>query len=471
VILRQYYLGCLSQASYLVGDETTGEAAVVDPRRDVDEVLADAESAGLRVRHAILTHFHADFVSGHLEVRERTGAEVVLGRRARAEYPFRAVADGDEIRLGSVRLRVMETPGHTPESICLLVFDERDASGGTRPHAVLTGDTLFCGDVGRPDLLVSEGVPASALAEDLHASVSRLLALPDETLVYPAHGAGSLCGKRLSSETYSTIGAQRRSNAMLRPMPREAFVAAVSADPPPMPAYFAHDATENRRARETLDATLARSRRALPLAEVLRLRDDGTQVLDVREPPAFARGHLAGSVNVGLSGRFASWAGTLLDPRRAVVLVADPGREREAAMRLGRIGLDDVAGWLDGGAAALGARPDLVARTERLDAAQAERALRERPDLTVIDVRTPAEHGAARIEGARNVPLDRLAWAIDGLPAGPLLVQCQSGYRSSMAASVLHAAGRTDVSDLAGGLNAWALAGLPLSSGAPAAAR
>ena len=473
MILKQHYLGCLSHASYLVGDPKSRVAAVVDPRRDVDEYLAEAARAGLEIRHVILTHFHADFVSGHLELREKTGAEIVLGRAAKAEYPFRAVGEGDEIALGpDVRLRVLETPGHTPEGISLLVFDRAGPAGADVPAAVLTGDTLFVGDVGRPDLLASAGMAAADLASLLHTSIGKLRALPDATVVYPAHGAGSMCGKNLSSETFSTIGAQKRTNPMLRDMPRAEFVARVTADQPEAPAYFAYDAELNRRARPTLEATLRRERAPLPLERVLAERDAGAQVLDVREPDAFAAGHLPGSVNVGLSGKFATWAGTVLDRDRPIVVVAEPGREEEAALRLGRIGFDHVLGHLDGGPAALRARPDVVAASVRLDPADALRAIEAQPDTVVLDVRTPAEHRAGRVPGARHVPLSRLRSRLEEVPRDrPVVVHCQSGYRSSIAASLLRRAGFSHVTDVAGGMSAWQLAGLPVETPGPEPSR
>ena len=368
MILEQRYLGCLSHASYLVADEATGVAAVVDPQRDVDGYLAEARARGLTIRHVLLTHFHADFVSGHLELAERAGADIRLGARAKADYPFIPMHDGDVLRLGEnaqVRLTFLETPGHTPESVSILVHDEaRDASA---PHAVLTGDTLFIGDVGRPDLLASQGLTAADLAGMLYDSLrGKLLPLPDATLVYPAHGAGSACGKSLSRDTVSTMGIQRRGNYALRPMPREEFVRLVTADQPEMPAYFAFAADLNRRHRATLDAALERASRPLDLEAFLRRRAEGAQVLDVREPPEFAAGHLAGGINIGLSGRYASWAGTLLDAGHPLLLVAPPGREREAALRLGRIGFDDVEGFLAGGAGAFVRSPDVVRRWPRI---------------------------------------------------------------------------------------------------------
>jgi glyoxylase-like metal-dependent hydrolase (beta-lactamase superfamily II)/rhodanese-related sulfurtransferase len=453
MILKQYYLGCLSQASYLIGDETTGTAVVVDPRRDVEEYLEDAAEAGLRIEHVILTHFHADFVAGHLELRESTGARIHLGARARAEYAFSPLADGDVLEFGQVRLKVLETPGHTPEAISVLVFDL--AKDRERPQAVLTGDTLFIGDVGRPDLMASVGASAQDLAGQLYTSVHRLLQLPDETLVYPGHGAGSACGKNLSSETVSTIGIQRRDNCSLQPMSQEAFVKLVTTDQPKAPQYFGYDAQLNRRERSTLEAALARELAALPLDAVLRAQRDGAQILDVRDPDDYAAAHLAGSTNVSLQTRFASWAGALLTPARPIVIVAAPGREHEAAVRLGRIGFDNVLGHLEGGIDGAQGRPEVVRRIPRLTSVELASALRQGP-LTVVDVRFPGERAQGAIPGAVSIPLDQLEERLAEIPrGGRVAVYCQSGLRSSTAASLLEQAGFGDVVDLAGGYATW----------------
>jgi hydroxyacylglutathione hydrolase len=455
MILQQHYLACLSQASYLIGDEESATAIVVDPRRDVDVYLDEARRLGLTVRHVFLTHFHADFVSGHLELARRAGAEIHLGIRARADYPFTPVRDGDRLELGKLRLEVLETPGHTPESISILVYDI--AADPQRPHAVLTGDALFIGDVGRPDLLASEGFEASELASMLYDSLhGKLMRLPDATLVYPAHGAGSACGKNLSQETVSTIGAQRKLNYALQPMSRERFVELVSSGQPEMPAYFAHDAAQNRRERPTLEETLQRSLRPLSLDEALRMKNAGAVLLDVRDPDDYARAHVAGSTNIGLGGRFASWAGTLIDRERPIVVVADPGREREAVLRLGRIGFDQVAGYLEGGPRAFERRADLVASHPRIDPAELARRRSSARAPLVLDVRTEVEWAAGAIEASINLPLAQLERSLDRIPRGrEIAVHCQSGYRSSIAASLLEQAGFQPISDLAGGWLAW----------------
>ncbi len=460
MIFTQYYLGCLSQASYLIGDESTGTAVVVDPRRDVDEYVADAAGRALRIEHVILTHFHADFVAGHIELRDRVGARIHLGARAQADYDFSPLRDGNALELGRVRLQVLETPGHTPEAISLLLYDL--AVSDREPHAVLTGDTLFIGDVGRPDLMASVGLSAQELAGMLYDSIhQKLLTLPDETLVYPGHGAGSACGKHLSQERVSTIGVQRRHNYALQPMSKQQFVETITAELPPAPPYFAHDAELNRREHPPLDAVLARELRRLPLDAVLAAQRDGAQLLDARDPADFAAGHLAGSLNVGLGGRFAEWAGILLSPTHPIVLVTAPGREHEAAIRLGRVGFDAVAGYLDGGIAAAHDRPDLVRQVARVTAETLRQVL-ETERIPIVDVRTETEWRSDSIPGSVNVPLHELRTRIADLPAAPrIVVHCQSGLRSSTATSLLEQAGRTGVIDLVGGIAAWKMATAP----------
>jgi hydroxyacylglutathione hydrolase len=463
VILRQFYLNCLAHASYLVGDEETHTAAVIDPQRDIEQYLSAAADQGLTIRHVFLTHFHADFIAGHLELRDRTGARIYLGAAARAEYAFTPLADGDRVEFGSVRLQALETPGHTPESLSILVYDR--ARGFDEPYAVLTGDTLFIGDVGRPDLRAALGWSAGELGSMLYDSLrNKLLALPDASLVYPAHGAGSLCGKALSKETVSTIGEQRRANYALQPMTKEAFIDLVTADQPDAPPYFTYDAVLNSRERPTLDQTLARELNPLPLDRVLALQKAGAQVLDTRDAGEFAAAHLAGSVNIGLGGQYATWAGTILKHDQPIVIVADPGREHESAVRLGRIGFDRVEGYLQDGMRSLESRPDLTATTERISAALAADRVNEGATI-VLDVRAPGERAEKSIAGSVGIPLNHLAERLGELPRDrPLLVHCAGGYRSSTAASLLMRHGFRHVSELAGGITAWEAAHLPLAS-------
>jgi glyoxylase-like metal-dependent hydrolase (beta-lactamase superfamily II)/rhodanese-related sulfurtransferase len=452
MILKQYYLGCLAHASYLVGDQDAGVAAVVDPQRDVEQYVVDAQQLRCRIAHVFLTHFHADFIAGHLELRNREGAEIHLGARATAEFAFTPMADGDTLTLGSVTLKVLETPGHSPESISIVVYD-----GDETPHAVLTGDTLFIGDVGRPDLRASMGWSAEELGSMLYDSLHEKLApLPDDTLVYPAHGAGSLCGKNLSTDTVSTIGVQRLYNYALQPMSRERFIELVTADQPDTPAYFTYDAQLNAREHPTLDKELERELQPLSLDRTLGLAEAGAQLLDTRESAEFEGAHIRGAVNVGLGGSFATWCGTILDRDRSIVLVAEPGREAEAATRLGRIGFDSVAGYLAGAMQSLAETPELIDRTPRVTAA----ALAEQLDLPnpplLIDVRAEQEFKEGRIDGAINVPLSRIRDQLDQVPTDrPVVVYCTSGYRSAIAASVLRREQASEVTDLVGGLGAW----------------
>jgi glyoxylase-like metal-dependent hydrolase (beta-lactamase superfamily II)/rhodanese-related sulfurtransferase len=468
MILKQFYLNCLAHASYLIGDETSHTAAVVDPQRDVDQYVAYADEHGLRIAHVFLTHFHADFIAGHLELRDRTGATIYLGAAAKAEYRFTPLADGDVVEFGKVRLTALETPGHTAESISIVVHDlERSA---TEPYAVLTGDTLFVGDVGRPDLRVALGWSATDLGGLLYESLwQKLLVLPDASLVYPAHGAGSLCGKALGQETYSTIGEQRRANYALQPMSKAAFIELVTADQPDAPPYFTYDAVLNTKERPTLDETLAREVNPMTLDQLLALQSVGAQVLDVRDATEFASAHLTGSINIGLGGQFATWAGTVLSRDKPIVIVADPGREHEAATRLGRIGFDHVAGYLASGMASLTARPELTTHVERLSAQVAAERARGGDRPLVVDIRTAREREEKRLEGSIGLPLNHLVERVPELPRDrPLLVYCAGGYRSSIAASLLQHHGFTRVSEIAGGITAWEAAKLPVATGAGA---
>ena len=465
MIFKQFYLNCLAHASYVIGDEGTGIAAVVDPQRDIERYLEFAAENKLKIAHVILTHLHADFVAGHLEFRDRAGATIYLGAKAQAEYKFTPLREGSVVEFGRVRLQALETPGHTPESISILVYDLERNSG--EAFAVLTGDTLFIGDVGRPDLRAALGWSATDLGALLFDSLrSKLLPLPDASLVYPAHGAGSLCGKALSKETVSTIGEQRRTNYALQPMTKTAFIEMVTADQPDAPAYFVYDALLNSRERPTLSEALERVLQPLELDDVLKLQTEGAQILDTREPDEFGAAHLTGSLNIGLSGQYATWAGTLLDHQCPIVIIATPGREQESALRLGRIGFDQVKGYLRDGLKSLEARPDLLALTERLSPQFATEMLSSSEPPVVLDVRAPREREQKRIEGSVSIPLNHLRERLAELPKDRwLLVHCAGGYRSSIGASLLQQHGFSQVSEIAGGIAAWEAAKLPLSQG------
>ena len=460
MILKQYYLGCLAHASYLLGDEATHTAVIVDPQRDIQQYLDDADALGLQIRHVFLSHFHADFIAGHLELRDRCGATIHLGARAVAEYTFTPMHDGDTLNFPGMRLQVLETPGHTIESISILVFDL--SKSATNPYAVLTGDTMFIGDVGRPDLRASLGYSANELGGHLYESLhNKLLPLPDETLVYPAHGAGSLCGKQLSSDTVSPLGIQRRLNYALQPMSKDEFIALVTADQPDAPQYFTYDAILNTRERGTLESNLEKVLQPLSLDEVLTLQKSGAQLLDVRDGAEFAKGHLTGSLNIGLGGQYATWAGTLLDREKPIVILAEPGREHEAALRLGRIGFDHVRGYLANGLAALATRPDLISTTERVSPTDFNAELADSP--VILDIRNPREYATKHIPGSLNIPLNHLEERLAEVPRDRrIAVHCAGGYRSSAAASILHRHGITNLIEMTGGLAAWESAKLPL---------
>ncbi len=448
----QYYLDCLSQASYLIGDESTGRAVVVDPRRDVDEYVRDAEADGFTIELVIETHFHADFLSGHLELAAATGAEIGFSSVAKPEFATRALEDGERYSLGEVELEFRHTPGHTPESLSIVVYEH---AGDEIPYGVLTGDTLFIGDVGRPDLLASIGFTRDELADQLYDSLhGKLLTLPDETRVYPAHGAGSACGKNLSTETWSTMGEQRNVNYALLAPDKATFIELVTEGQPPAPEYFLYDAVLNRQDRQLLDETAMPE--ALDVETFDRLVAGGAMIVDGRDPETFAAGHLAGSVNVGLNGRYAEFAGSVVPSDVDIVLVVDEGFELEAKNRLARIGFDRVVGYLQHPLAVMAASPGRVRRASRLTAVEYEERKDSIEGLQLVDIRNPGEIALGTIDGAIELPVGQLPGRIDELdPARPTVVFCAGGYRSSVGASVLRQAGFEDVSDIIGGYGAW----------------
>lgn len=456
MFFRQYYLACLSHASYMIGDTSTGRAVVVDPQRDVSQYLADAKENRLTIERIFETHFHADFLSGHLELQKITGADIVYGAvgAERTEFPVVAMKDGERFSLGGVTLEVRDTPGHTPESVSIVVYDQGDA-----PYGVLTGDTLFIGDVGRPDLLSAFGATAQDLGKQLYHSLHhKLLTLPDSTKVYPAHGAGSACGKNLSSETVSTIGEQRRTNYALAPMSEEEFVKVVTEGQAAAPLYFSFAAVRNRMKRDVFDES--GSTKVMSINEVLAAQKSGAVVVDTREPNEFALGHLRGSINVGLSGRFAEYSGEVVTSETKVVLVCPPGTENEARIRLGRIGFDNVVGALRDPESAFVSNPDHIVQASRLTVEQLRNRRESIANLQLVDVRGPGEVAAGTIPGSELIQLPTLVTRIGELDVNaPTVVFCAGGYRSSIAASTLRQRGFKDVSDLIGGFGAWQSAG------------
>ncbi len=450
MFFKQFYLGCLAQASYMIGSD--GEAAVVDPRRDIDVYLEQARAQNLTIRHVIETHLHADFVSGHRELAELTGAKIYFGAKAQVAFPHVSVAEGDVIRMGRVTLRFLETPGHTPESVSVLVIDRESSD---EPQAVLTGDTLFIGDVGRPDLLGAR-MGAEELASQLYDSLhGKLLKLPDSVAVYPAHGAGSLCGRNISSETSSTVGQQRQFNYALRPMPREEFVALVTADLPEAPGYFARDARINREGPASLAALPAPA--ALSADEVERRAGEGALLLDTRGAAEYGNGHVARALQIGLGGQFASWAGALVAPEAPIVFVTEEdGQVAEARTRLARVGLENVAGFLRGGMLAWDGTGKPVSRTDQISVDELRARLAEGADLVVLDVRRPAEWQSGHIAQATSMPLHELAQHAASLDRDrPVAAICAGGYRSSIATSVLERLGFRKVINVVGGMAAW----------------
>ncbi len=448
----QYYLDCLSQASYLIGDETTGRAVVVDPRRDIDEYVRDAAEARLTIELVLETHFHADFLSGHLELAAATGADIGFSSVASPDFPFRPLADGERISLGDVELEILHTPGHTPESISIVVHEH---SGDDVPYGVLTGDTLFIGDVGRPDLLASIGFTRDELAEKLYDSLhEKLLPLPDETRVYPAHGAGSACGKNLSTDTWSTMGDQRRTNYALLAPNKQTFIELVTEGQPPAPDYFVYDAILNRQDRALLDETAMPE--ALDLQRFDALAAGGAMIIDGRDPEEFAHGHLTGSINVGLNGRYAEFAGSVVPHDVDIVLVVEPGFELEGKNRLARIGFDRVVGYLEEPLAVMAAHPERVEKASRLTAHEFATRRGDIEGLQLVDIRNPGEIQLGTIEGSIEIPVGQLPKRVDELdPNRPTVVFCAGGYRSSVAASLLRNEGFGDVSDILGGYGAW----------------
>jgi glyoxylase-like metal-dependent hydrolase (beta-lactamase superfamily II) len=454
---NQYYLDCLSHASYLIGDETTGRAVVIDPQRDVSEYIADAKELGLTIELVIETHFHADFLSGHLELAEATGARIVYSSVAKPEYDFMPVEDGERYSLGDVQLEFRHTPGHTPESMSIVVYEHAgDASPDSwAPYGVLTGDTLFIGDVGRPDLLGSIGFTKEDLADMLYDSLhNKLMPLPDATRVYPAHGAGSACGKNLSTELWSTMGEQRKTNYALRASDKARFVELVTEGQPPAPGYFVYNAILNRKGRELLDES--EMPEPMTYEQVRDAVQAGAVLVDGRLPEEFALGHLRGAVNIGLEGRYAEFAGSVVKPEDDVILMTDPERALEGKNRLGRIGFDRVVGYLKDPYAVMFENQKDVEVASRLTANALGERIADVPELQLVDVRNPGETAAGVIAHAVNIPVGQLPDRLGELdPRKPTVVYCAGGYRSSMAASLLRKNGFDDVSDLLGGYNAW----------------
>ena len=456
---KQFYLACLAHASYLIGSE--GEAAVVDPQRDVDVYLAEASARGLTIKYVIETHLHADFVSGHRELAARTGAQIIFGEKAGAEFTHRAVHEGEEITVGKVVLKFIETPGHTPEGICILVTDTEDPD---EPQKLLTGDTMFIGDVGRPDLAGGKGYTPQMMAEMMYDSLhGKLLKLPDPVEVYPAHGAGSMCGRNMSKETSSTIGEQRKFNYALKPMSKEEFVSMMTADLPEAPIYFPRDMEINRSGAR--DLSELQPPQPLTPQQVSDSRADGHVLLDVRSAADFGAGHVPGSMNIGLGGQFAMWAGSLIPLSAAIVVIADTGAQvDESVVRLARVGIENVTGFLVGGVQSWKDAGFPVEKIPQVSVAQLKEQM-AMSDLQIVDVRRPAEYVNGHVPRAFNAPLASLDKSLGPLPLEKeklTAVICAGGYRSSAAASLLQKQGFSNLLNVSGGTGAWINAGYPV---------
>jgi hydroxyacylglutathione hydrolase len=442
---KQFYLGCLAHASYYIGSEN--EAAIIDPQRDVHQYLDEADANGQKIKYIIETHSHADFVSGHIELAKKTGAQIIYGQNANTEFPTLKVKDGDELSVGKIKLKFLETPGHTPEGITILAEDTDDKN---EPIKMFTGDTLFIGDVGRPDLIGSKGFTSEEMGAKLYDSLhEKILPLPDETEVYPAHGAGSLCGKSLSKETWSTLGAQRKANYALQATSKEEFVKLVTADQSDVPAYFPKSAAQNLKGSAALEDLPKPEKLSTEAVETF----DGV-ILDVRQNTDFGAAHVPNSINVGLGGQFASWAGTLITIGTPIAIVADTQEQvEEAFMRLARVGIETVKGYI--------LLEDFTGKKNHTEQVSVETVREKLSDnVQFVDVRRVAEHSSGHALKTINLPLNVLAKEIDRLdPDKPTYVICQSGYRSSVGTGILENAGFREIYNVSGGTQAWIKAG------------
>ena len=444
--VKQIYTGCLSEAAYFISSE--GEAAVIDPLRDVDSYLRMAEEKGVKIKYIFETHFHADFVSGHLELSRKTGAPIIYGPQTEAKFPVHIAEDGEEFMIGKLRLKAVHTPGHTLESTCYLLHDESD-----QPYCIFTGDTLFVGDVGRPDLF-SGNLSKEELAGQMYDSLQRKIKpLEDHIIVYPAHGPGSACGKNLGPETFSTIGEQKRSNYALKDMSREEFIDAVTSGLSEPPAYFPVNARINKEGYDSLDEILGTAQ-ALSAEEFKERKKAGAWIVDTRPASEFTASFIPDSIFIGLDGRFAEWAGTLLPFNQPLILVTEEGREEESIIRLSRVGIDNVQGYLKGGFAtwqAAGQRTDMIIDIE------AEELAMDIPHdnkLEIIDVRKESEFEAGHVRGAQNVPLNQMMDTViiaNINDDNNLYVHCAGGYRSVIAASLLKRQGYHNLRNILGG--------------------
>jgi hydroxyacylglutathione hydrolase len=443
--IEQLYTSCLAEAAYYI--ESNGEAAIIDPLRETEPYLALAAKRNAKIKYVFETHFHADFVSGHIDLAKKAGALIVYGPTAETGYDCRIAMDGETFQIGNITLRVLHTPGHTLESTCYLLLDEQ-----RKEHAVFTGDTLFVGDVGRPDLAIKSDLTVEDLAGMLYNSLNtKLKTLADDVIVYPAHGAGSSCGKNIGKETFSTIGQQKQMNYAMQDMSKEAFVKAVTDGLAAPPKYFSMDALLNKKGYDSIDEVMLKNTKALSVAEFDELSKGDVTILDTRIPDEFEKGFVPGSINIGLNGQYAPWVGALLDASRPLLLVASDGKEAEAVLRLARVGYENVKGYLSGGIDAWLAAGKTIDTVNSVDAATF--TSKQKGD-DVIDVRNPGEWNNGIVANASLLALGDLEAGLSQFnKSSHYFIHCAGGYRSMMAASIMKKYGYTNVTNVYGGMN------------------
>lgn len=458
--VEQIYTGCLAEAAYYI--ESNGEAAVVDPLRDTDAYLKMLETRGTKLKYIFETHFHADFVSGHLDLARKTGAKIVFGSEAVTEYETIKLKDGERLTLGELVIECMHTPGHTPECVCYLLYKNKSEK---IPHAIFTGDTLFNGDVGRPDLL-GANMPAEVLAGIMYETIQKkILPLEDSIILYPGHGPGSPCGKAMSKETVSTIGHQKKFNYALQPMTKKEFIHAVTDGMLPPPKYFSRDAVINRKGYSSLEEIISRSMKPLSLKEFDALSSKVALILDTRNPNVFEQGFIPNSMSIGLSGQYAMWAGTLLDLEQEIVIVCEAGKEYESIMRLARVGFENVRGYLEGGIETWNNAERKLETITRIPAQEFEKQWREK-HYEVLDVRNRNEFRNERLSFSKNLSLQDLTNNLNSLDKNKTyFVHCAGGYRSTIASSIMRKHGIKNLIDVHGGFGAIKTTRLKIESG------
>ena len=455
--IEQLYTGCLAEAAYYI--ESNGEAAIIDPLRETAPYIALAKKRNTKIKYVFETHFHADFVSGHLDLANKTGATIVFGPTAVTGFKSHIAKDNEEFTIGSIKLKLLHTPGHTLESSCYLLLDENG-----KEQAVFTGDTLFVGDVGRPDLAVKSDLTLNDLAEMMYDSLNRKIKiLPDEVIVYPAHGAGSACGKNIGKETFSTIGQQKKLNYALQAMSKEEFINAVTDGLSAPPSYFFMDAMLNKNGYSNIDDVITKNTIALEVDKFEKEIENGASVLDVRDPDTFEKAYIPGSFNIGLNGQYAPWVGALIDAAIPLVLVSDEGKETEAVLRLARVGYENVKGFLKGGIDSWINIGKTIETMESITAVDFATRIKKLDECTILDVRKQGEVETGMLEKAQHICLSNLQKELHTLDQRkPYFVHCAGGYRSMMAASIMKKEGFSKVTNIKGGMAKIKEAGLKI---------